>query len=229
MLGDGIPDGITGTGSPSLGSRMISRRNSGLLILNPCCSASCAQSCLNSSGPVMVGGAAVVGMLLIGGTFYWGYDVGNTNRYAHSLNVKSVSAWAASSEGQAAYKLDQDGDLRSLIRCDRDGWSVQRSQDGKHKLCIVRPASSGLVSGWYVPYGGILARGKRPAVRLALAEEYSHRVRISDERVDAAEVASFVRAAAAARNGWKVILARCAPTRRRPVANLGAEKERHGS
>jgi hypothetical protein len=90
-------------------------------------------------------------MFLIGGAFYWGYGVGNTNGYARSLDVKAVSTWAASSEGQAAYKLDQDGDLRSLIRCDRDGWTVQRSQDGKHKLCIVRPASDGLVSGWYVP------------------------------------------------------------------------------
>jgi hypothetical protein len=79
------------------------------------------------------------------------YAIGNTSGYARSLDVKAVSAWAASSEGQAAYKLDQDGDLRSLIRCDRDGWTVQRSQDGKHMLCNVRPASDGLVSGWYVP------------------------------------------------------------------------------
>jgi hypothetical protein len=98
-----------------------------------------------------LGGAALAGMLFIGGSFYWGYAIGNTNGYARSLDAKAVSAWAASSEGQAAYKLDQDGDLRSLIGCDRDGWTVQRSQDGKHKLCIVRPASDGLVSGWYVP------------------------------------------------------------------------------
>jgi hypothetical protein len=90
-------------------------------------------------------------MLLMGGTFYWGNRIGNVNGYDRALDVKAVSAWAASSEGQAAYKLDKDGDLRSLIRCDRDGWTVQRSQDGKHKLCIVRPASNGLVSGWYVP------------------------------------------------------------------------------
>jgi ElaB/YqjD/DUF883 family membrane-anchored ribosome-binding protein len=110
-----------------------------------------AQVTARKSWLQWLGGAAVVGMLLMGGTFYWGYAIGNTNGYARSLDVKAVSAWAASSEGQAAYKLDQDGDLRSLIRCDRDGWTVQRSQDGKHKLCIVRPASNGFVSGWYVP------------------------------------------------------------------------------
>ena len=110
-----------------------------------------AQITARKSWLQWLGSAAVVGMLLTGGTFYWGYAVGTANGYARSLDVKAVSAWAASSEGQAAYKLDQDGDLRPLIRCDRDGWTVQRSQDGKHKLCIVHPASDGFVSGWYVP------------------------------------------------------------------------------
>ena len=93
-----------------------------------------AQITARKSWLQWLGGAAVAGMLLIGGTFYWGYAVGNANGYARSLDVKALSAWAASSEGQAAYKLDQDGDLRALIRCDRDGWTVQRSQDGKHKV-----------------------------------------------------------------------------------------------
>jgi ElaB/YqjD/DUF883 family membrane-anchored ribosome-binding protein len=110
-----------------------------------------AQVAARKSWLQWLGGAAVVGMVLIGGAFYWGYAIGNTNGYARLLDVKAVSAWAASSEGQAAYKLDQDGDLRSLIRCDRDGWTVQQSQDGKHKLCIVHPARDGLVSGWYLP------------------------------------------------------------------------------
>ena len=73
-------------------------------------------------------------------------------------------------------------------------------------------------------YARLLERGKCPAERLAQAEEYGRDVRISDERVDAAEVASIVREAATARNGWKVILARCAPTRR-SVASSGAECE----
>jgi ElaB/YqjD/DUF883 family membrane-anchored ribosome-binding protein len=106
-----------------------------------------AQITVRKSWLQWLGGAAVVGMVLIGGAFYWGYAIGNTNGYARSLDIKAVSAWAASSEGQAAYKLDQDGDLRSLIRCDRDGWTVRRSQDGKHKLCIVHPASDGFVTG----------------------------------------------------------------------------------
>jgi hypothetical protein len=62
-------------------------------------------------------------------------------------------------------------------------------------------------------YARVLERGKSPAERRALAEEYGRAVRIAEERADAVEVAGIVRAAAAARNGWKVILARCAPAR----------------
>ena len=51
--------------------------------------------------------------------------------------------------------------------------------------------------------------------RRALATDYGSKVRISEERVDPAEVASIVAEAASARNGWKVILARCAPTTKR--------------
>lgn len=76
-------------------------------------------------------------------------------------------------------------------------------------------------------YARLFERGKRPAERLALAEEYGREVRISEERVDDVEVASIVREAAAARNGWKVILARCIPTRR-SAASSGAECDRPG-
>jgi hypothetical protein len=62
-------------------------------------------------------------------------------------------------------------------------------------------------------YARVLQRGKSPAERRALAEEYGRTAQISEERADVAEVASIVREAAAARNGWKVILAKCAPTR----------------
>lgn len=44
-----------------------------------------------------------------------------------------------------------------------------------------------------------------------MAAKYGTGVRIADERVDPAEVTSIVAEAASARNGWKVILKRCAP------------------
>ena len=73
-------------------------------------------------------------------------------------------------------------------------------------------------------YARILDRGKNPAERRALSEEYGRAARISDERVDTAEVAGIVRAAAAARNGWKVILGRCAPTRH-PAGGSGTGED----
>jgi hypothetical protein len=64
-------------------------------------------------------------------------------------------------------------------------------------------------------YSRVLAQARRPAERRSLALEYGAKVRISEERVDPVEVASIVAAAGEARNGWKVILARCAPARPR--------------
>jgi hypothetical protein len=61
-------------------------------------------------------------------------------------------------------------------------------------------------------YACVMARAKSPTERRMLAADYGSKPRISEERVDPAEVASIVAQAANARNGWKVILARCAPT-----------------
>jgi hypothetical protein len=68
-------------------------------------------------------------------------------------------------------------------------------------------------------YSRVLERGQTPARRRVLAAEYGKTaVRISDERVEPGEVAGIVAEAANARNGWKVILARCAAVRRRRSA-----------
>jgi hypothetical protein len=61
-------------------------------------------------------------------------------------------------------------------------------------------------------YARVIEHAKNPVERRALAEQYARTARISDERVDAAEVAGIVQAAAEARNGWKLILERCAPS-----------------
>jgi hypothetical protein len=60
-------------------------------------------------------------------------------------------------------------------------------------------------------YSCILRRGRSPAARRALAAEYAQQERITEERVDTAEVAGIVQGASAARNGWKVILSLCTP------------------
>jgi hypothetical protein len=62
-------------------------------------------------------------------------------------------------------------------------------------------------------YSRILECADGPADRRRLADEFAANVRISDVHADSAEVASIVRDAASMRNGWRVILARCAPAR----------------
>ncbi len=64
-------------------------------------------------------------------------------------------------------------------------------------------------------YAGVLQRGNGPAERRALAEEFGRTAHIPDERADVAQVAGIVQEAAAARSGWKIILARCKPVRNR--------------
>jgi hypothetical protein len=74
-------------------------------------------------------------------------------------------------------------------------------------------------------YACVLARANSPTERRALAADYATVARISAERVDPTEVASIVAEAASARNGWKVILARCAPTKKpHSFAQLAADK-----
>jgi hypothetical protein len=60
-------------------------------------------------------------------------------------------------------------------------------------------------------YASVMERGKSRVERQKLAEEYGHVASIADGRVDSSEVACILQAAAGARNGWKTILARCAP------------------
>jgi hypothetical protein len=60
-------------------------------------------------------------------------------------------------------------------------------------------------------YARVMERGKSRVERQKLAEEYGRVASIADGRVDSSEVAGILQAAAAARNGWKTILARCAP------------------
>lgn len=59
-------------------------------------------------------------------------------------------------------------------------------------------------------YSRVLERAGRPVERKALAQEFDG-FRVDDHRVDSAEVADLVQAACERRNGWRVILAHCAP------------------
>ncbi len=65
-------------------------------------------------------------------------------------------------------------------------------------------------------YGSIVARAKHAASRRDMAREFSGSAPFNPKSVDVSKVASIVVEAAAARNGWRVILARCAAPKRIP-------------
>jgi hypothetical protein len=67
-------------------------------------------------------------------------------------------------------------------------------------------------------YARVVELAPDSGARRALAADYASKARISEERVDATEVAAIVQDAAAARNGWKVIMARCAAPKKMPIA-----------
>ncbi len=60
-------------------------------------------------------------------------------------------------------------------------------------------------------YTRIVEQVPRLADRAALADEFGRQVTVADNRVETAEVADILREASGRRNGWKLILARCAP------------------
>jgi hypothetical protein len=64
-------------------------------------------------------------------------------------------------------------------------------------------------------YATIVERARNLRDRAVCAREFSRDVRVADEQVDPVELADIVREASDRRNGWKAILARCTPSRRR--------------
>ena len=76
-------------------------------------------------------------------------------------------------------------------------------------------------------YARIVEQAPRLRDRTELALEFGRSFPPGDERVDPAEVADIVREASGRRNGWKVILARCAPprpTRPAPGDRIGSQR-----
>lgn len=75
-------------------------------------------------------------------------------------------------------------------------------------------------------YSRILEEARTAAERRALADEFAAEPwALLEQRVDPDEVARLVAEASRARNGWKVILRGCAPTRA-PRARVGAARRR---
>jgi hypothetical protein len=99
-----------------------------------------------------------------------------------------------------------------LHNCKRDAAGLRRTRSKEWLLDIeLRKRETFAYS--CEAYARVIAHGKKPFERRALAEQYARTARIPDDGVDTAEVAGIVQEAANARNGWKLILSRCAPNR----------------
>jgi hypothetical protein len=97
-----------------------------------------------------LGAASCAGMIIVAVAFYCGYSNGRHVGYAAALDVKEASSWASTAAGQGAYRLDRNGDLTHLVRCDQPGWNVQQTKAGA-KGCFVNPGSDGEITGWLIP------------------------------------------------------------------------------
>ena len=79
-------------------------------------------------------------------------------------------------------------------------------------------------------YSQVVGRAHNAAERRALAEEFAADPwQISDPCTDSAEVVELVRQASHARNGWKVILGACAPTRPGRIQGLQDHRRSPGA
>jgi hypothetical protein len=91
-------------------------------------------------------------------------------------------------------------------------------------MCASRPARYSCEA-----YGWIVEHADSKTERLALGERFAvHGFGQCDEAMDPSEVTDIVQEACHARNGWKIILGRCAPAKRytgRPSALVGVGEQ----
>ena len=97
---------------------------------------------------------AVAGILAAGGAGYWlghasGREGGQADGYRAAMDEKAAAAWANTSAGQLAFRLDRAGDLALVARCLGNGWK-QATQDGR-KVCYPNPLPDRTVYGWNLP------------------------------------------------------------------------------
>jgi hypothetical protein len=119
-----------------------------------------------------------------------------------TLSMTIHSQTSSCTRPRTSFTTASDGRSGSARRAPRNGCSTSSSGSARPSRTHARR------------YARIVARARNPAERRALAAEYGSKRWTSAERVDPAEVASIIAEAASARNGWKVILARCARTRK---------------
>jgi hypothetical protein len=97
--------------------------------------------------------AIAVCCLAISTTVWVGFSIGQQDgeRYGYvqgyesAKDERAAASWAATPEGQAAYRFWKTGSIGYLAACSRPGWELI---DG---VCHPRTAPDGNMYGWRVP------------------------------------------------------------------------------
>lgn len=92
--------------------------------------------------------AGVVAAVLLAATFWFGHSTGKETGYARGIQAttdqKAAASWAATPQGELAFKLAKSGVLDGLAKCTLGkSWKIEKG------ACFPYPGEKG-VTGWYL-------------------------------------------------------------------------------
>jgi hypothetical protein len=92
--------------------------------------------------------AGMVAAVLLAATFWYGHSTGEKTGYAAAIQAatdqKAAASWAATPQGELAFKLAKSGVLDGLAKC-----TLGKSWEIKKGACYPYPGEKG-VTGWYL-------------------------------------------------------------------------------
>jgi hypothetical protein len=73
-----------------------------------------------------------------------GLSIGYAKGYEEAKDEKAAAAWAATREGQVAFRLAEAGSMHKLGSCSEPGWYIEKG------VCYPGRAADGLLYGWHL-------------------------------------------------------------------------------
>ena len=96
-------------------------------------------------------GIAALAVILAGWFGYSkGFESGYDKGFAENQDLKAAATWVNTEPGKLAYRFWKNGELERLANCDRPGWKIERSTQGK-RICVVGPVPDGSGTIWWAP------------------------------------------------------------------------------
>jgi len=93
--------------------------------------------------------AGVVGAVMAAAVFWFGHSTGEATGYVRGIqettDQKAATSWAATPQGQVAFRFAKSGVLDGLAKCTlADSWKVEKG------FCYPQPNEKNMVQGWPV-------------------------------------------------------------------------------